>query len=156
MSNKLYPDQEIDQKEGQINYYKRTTAELLSIPPDYFEAIKQRLGSEFREVYVEKSTCMRVCAITLTQLKSLKLQMDSFKEQLAKVQMINEQTKVVVLEEVSKEEGKTLVEEYFKVHECADIEELMLNLKIPVRSIVEIIDELQKEGKLTPKDENET
>jgi len=82
--------------------------------------------------------------------------MDSFKEQLAKVQMINEQTKVVVLEEVSKEEGKTLVEEYFKVHECADIEELMLNLKIPVRSIVEIIDELQKEGKLTPKDENET
>lgn len=61
--------------------------------------------------------------------------------------------KVVVLEEVSKEEGKKLVEDYFKEHECADIEELMLNLRIPVQTIVEIIDELRNEGKLTPKGE---
>ena len=66
-----------------------------------------------------------------------------------------EQPKVVIVEEVSKEEGKTLVEDYFKVHGSADIEELMLNLKMPVRSIIDIIDELQKEGKLAPKGEND-
>ena len=64
--------------------------------------------------------------------------------------------KVVVLEEISKEEGRKRVEEYFKKHGQADIEELMLNLKIPVQTLVEIIDELKKEGKLAPKGEEET
>ena len=64
--------------------------------------------------------------------------------------------KVVVLEEISKEEGRKRVEEYFKKHGQADIEELMLNLKIPVQTLVEIIDELKKEGKLVPKGEEET
>jgi len=48
------------------------------------------------------------------------------------------------------------VEEYFKEHGQADIEELILNLKIPVQTLVEIIDELKKEGKLVPKGEEET
>jgi len=64
--------------------------------------------------------------------------------------------RVVILEEISKEEGRKLVEEYFREHGQADIEELMLNLKIPVRSIVEIIDDMKKEGKVVPKGEEET
>ena len=64
--------------------------------------------------------------------------------------------RVVVLEEISKKEGRKLVEEYFKEHGQADIEELMLNLKIPVQSIVEIIDDMKKEGKVVPKGEEET
>jgi len=64
--------------------------------------------------------------------------------------------KVVVLEEISKEEGRKRVEEYFKENGQADIEELMLNLKIPVQTIVEIIDDLKKEGKVAPKGDNET
>lgn len=60
------------------------------------------------------------------------------------------QTEVVVVEEVSKEEGKRLVETYFKEHGSADMEELMLNLRISIQSLVEIIDDLRSEGKLIP------
>jgi nitrogen regulatory protein PII len=61
-----------------------------------------------------------------------------------------EQTKIVGVEEISKDEGKKLVEDYFKQHGTADIEELMINLQISVQTIVEIIDELRTEGKLVP------
>jgi hypothetical protein len=64
--------------------------------------------------------------------------------------------KVVVLEEISKEEGKRRVEDYFKAHGQADMEELMLNLKIPVQTLVEIIDDLKKEGRLAPKVDKES
>ena len=64
--------------------------------------------------------------------------------------------KVVVLEEISREEAKQRVEAYFKEHGTADIEELMLNLRIPVETIVEIIDDLKKEGKLATKNEERT
>jgi coenzyme F420-reducing hydrogenase alpha subunit len=64
--------------------------------------------------------------------------------------------KVVVLEEISKEDAKDRIEEYFKEHKTADIEELMLNLKIPVQSIVEALDELKREGKVTAEDEDKT
>lgn len=66
-----------------------------------------------------------------------------------------EDPKIVVIQEISKEDGKTLVENYFKEHETADIEELMLNLRIPIQVIVEIIDELRDEGKLVPQGETE-
>lgn len=61
--------------------------------------------------------------------------------------------KVVVVEEVPKEEAKRRVEEYFKEHGTADIEELMLNLKIRVQTLVGIIDELRKEGKISEEEE---
>lgn len=64
--------------------------------------------------------------------------------------------KVVVVEEIPKEEAKARVEEYFKEHETADIEELMLNLKIPVETLVEIIDELKQEGKIITEEEETT
>jgi hypothetical protein len=64
--------------------------------------------------------------------------------------------KIVVLEEISAEEARKRVEDYFKKHEQADIEELMLKLKIPVQTIVAIIDDMKKEGKLVPKGERKT
>lgn len=57
--------------------------------------------------------------------------------------------KVVVVEEVPRQEAKRRVVEYFKEHGTADIEELMLNLKIRVQLLVDIIDELRKEGKIS-------
>jgi predicted transcriptional regulator len=64
--------------------------------------------------------------------------------------------KVVVIEEIPKEEAKKRVEEYFKKHGQADIEELMMNLKIPVQTLVEILDELKREGKITAQDDEVT
>lgn len=65
-----------------------------------------------------------------------------------------EDPKIVVIEEISKEDAKKRIEDYFEEHEEADIEELMLNLRIPIQTIVEIIDELRGEGKLEPQGEN--
>lgn len=61
--------------------------------------------------------------------------------------------KIVIIEEKSKEQAKKEVEEYFKEHGAADIEELMLNLKIDVKTLVEIIDELKEEGKISVEEE---
>lgn len=61
--------------------------------------------------------------------------------------------KVVVVEEVPKEEAKRRVEKYFEEHGTADIEELMLNLKIRVQTLVDIIDELRREGKISEEEE---
>jgi len=46
---------------------------------------------------------------------------------------------------------KKQVEAYFKEHGQADIEELMVNLKIPVEDLVDIIDDMKKEGRIVPK-----
>ena len=45
---------------------------------------------------------------------------------------------------------KELVEEYFKTHGCADIEELVVKLQVPIENLIDIIDELRSEGKLEP------
>ena len=80
---------------------------------------------------------------------------DSRKIELEKIKELG-QPKIVVVEEISKEDGKKLVEDYFKEHGCADIEEIMLNLRIPIQTVVEIIDELRDEGKLVPQGEKTT
>jgi hypothetical protein len=64
--------------------------------------------------------------------------------------------KVVVIEAIPKKKARKKVEEYFKEHGTADIEELMINLKIPVPTLVEILDELKREGKITPRDDEKT
>lgn len=64
--------------------------------------------------------------------------------------------KVVILEEISREEGRKRVEQYFKERGQADIEELMVNLKIPVQDLIEIIDDMKKEGRVVPKGEKIT
>lgn len=61
--------------------------------------------------------------------------------------------RIVVVEEIPKDEAKHKVEEYFKENKEADIEELMINLKIPVEILVDIIDELKEEGKIASEGE---
>jgi len=50
--------------------------------------------------------------------------------------------------EMSKDEAKIKVENYLKEHESAEIKELISNLGIDIRMLVEIIDELKKEDKI--------
>lgn len=152
MSNKLYP-----KSEERVNFYKYSE-EMLSVPSDYFEEIKKGLYSELAQGYVQTKVCLAhhmEIAQEIEELRKLIAFQDSRLHQLEK-DKLNLQAKVVVLEEVSKEEAKDMVENYFKVHGSADIEELMLNLRIPIQTIVEIIDELHDEGKLAPQGENAT
>ena len=78
---------------------------------------------------------------TYNEFKELKEEVERLKATLA-----SSLPKVVIIEEKSKEQAKKEVEEYFKKHKTTDIEELMLNLRIEVRTLVEIIDELKEEG----------
>ncbi len=43
------------------------------------------------------------------------------------------------------------VVKYFEEHSEADLEELMTNLKIPLRTLVDVVNELRKEGILSPR-----
>lgn len=104
-----------------------------------------------QEIFLHSHEEFRTIERDIEELKN------SVKKLDAKVEDIRDIfPKVVVVEEVPKEEARKRVEEYFKKHEMADIEELMLNLKIPVQTLVEIIDELKREGKVTAGDEQET
>ncbi|MCJ7633648.1 hypothetical protein MUP77_14820 [Candidatus Bathyarchaeota archaeon] len=64
--------------------------------------------------------------------------------------------KIVVIEQVSKEETLVRVETYFQEHGSADIEELMINLKLPVSDIIDAIDKLKREDKLEVAEERKT
>lgn len=87
----------------------------------------------------------------ITELKNTVQEHDIKLEQISGVL-----PRVVVVEEIPKEEAKQEVEDYFKEHKTADIEALMLNLKIPVQTLVEIIDDLKQEGKIVAENEEQT
>lgn len=150
----MYPETQENQKE-RLNFYKKSE-EIISVPRDYFEEIKKGLSSELAKGYVETNVCLAHHLNVSQEIEELKRMIETQNTRIFQLEQgkVVDQPKIVVLEEVSKEEAKKLVEDYFKEHGCADIEELMLNLKISVQGIVEIIDELQKEGKLTPKGES--
>lgn len=61
--------------------------------------------------------------------------------------------RVVVIEELSKEEARERVINYLDEHQSADTEELMVNLGIELRLLVDILDELRREEKIEPKGE---
>lgn len=157
----MYPESQTNQRKL-IRFYKQE--EMLSVPEDYFEDIKRGLSSELAKGYVETKVCLGHHLQIAHEIEDLRriivnqnsrfLQLEN--ANIAQRAQLNDQPKIVVLKEVSKEEGKQLVEGYFKEHGCADIEELMLNLGISVQTIVEIIDELWKEGKLVSKGEMKT
>lgn len=153
MSKEMYPETQESQKE-RLNFYKRSE-QIISVSRDYFEEIKKGLSTELAKGYVETNVCLAHHFKISQEFEELKKMIEIQNLRILQLEQdkVADQPKVVILEEVTKEEAKKLVEDYFKEHGCADIEELMLNLKISVQDIVEIIDELQKEGKLAPKGE---
>ncbi len=153
MSKEMYPETQESQKE-RLNFYKRSE-QIISVSRDYFEEIKKGLSTELAKGYVETNVCLAHHFKISQEFEELKKMIEIQNLRILQLEQdkVADQPKVVILEEVTKEEAKKLVEYYFKEHGCADIEELMLNLKISVQDIVEIIDELQKEGKLAPKGE---
>jgi hypothetical protein len=58
------------------------------------------------------------------------------------------QPEVVLVEELSREEAKKRIESYFETHDEADTEELMRALRIDLELLVNLLDELKREGKI--------
>ena len=55
---------------------------------------------------------------------------------------------IVVVEEMSKETARQKVLKYMREHKKSDVIELHKNIRCDIRLLVEIIDELQREGKI--------
>lgn len=87
---------------------------------------------------------------TYKEFKELKQEVENIKAMLSL-----SVPKVVVIEEKSKEQAKKEVEEYFKENKTTDIEQLVINLRIDVRTLVEIIDELKTEGIIEESEETD-
>lgn len=62
---------------------------------------------------------------------------------------LHEKRRVVVIKELSHDDAKQLVERYMRENKTADTEELLLKLGIELRILVEILDELKAEGRIT-------
>ena len=54
----------------------------------------------------------------------------------------------VIIEEMSKETARQKVLDYMREHKKSDIIELHKNIRCDIRLLVEIIDELRREGKI--------
>lgn len=155
MSNKLYSNELKEDQKERLNFYERSER-VISVPRDYFEQLKKGLSTELAKGYVETNVCLSHHLAISKEIEDLKKMIVSQNSRISDLEHIKEDNspKIVVLDEISKEEAKKLVEDYFKEHGVADIEELMINLHIPVQTLVEIIDDLRNEGKLVPhKDE---
>ena len=55
---------------------------------------------------------------------------------------------IVLVEEINKEAAKQMVLDYMKEHKESDVIELHKNIGCEIKILVEIIDELQREGKI--------
>lgn len=73
-------------------------------------------------------------------------------ERLSQLEQSSISEEVVIIEEMDKEEAKNKISEYMEENRTADTEELMKNLKIDLRLLVEILDELREEGILVEAD----
>ena len=60
-----------------------------------------------------------------------------------------EPRKIIVVEEMDYEMAKEKVEDYLKSNKTADIEQIHENLRIGIEQLIDIIDELIEEGKIT-------
>lgn len=76
------------------------------------------------------------------RLELIERRMEAFESTLA------QQPGVVLVEEMSREEAKRRIESFFESHSEADTEELMRNLRIDLPLLVELLDELKREGKI--------
>jgi hypothetical protein len=150
----LYPEQKIEQNQERINYYKRT--ELLSIPKDYFDLMKEQLGTEFNQMYVEKKTCTRICAATLSHLEALKEEMMLFKQQLDVVrhsvnleETTEEQPQQFVV--IPEEEAAEKISAFVNSHPGVRTSDIICELGLDPNLTLKVLRKLQEESKIIGK-----
>lgn len=57
-------------------------------------------------------------------------------------------SETIIVQEMSKSEAKEKVLEFMRKHKTSDIAELHQKIKCDIRQLIEIVDELIKEGKI--------
>jgi len=146
--SKLY-SKELGQ-EKRIKYYKQT--EMLAIPQDYFEVIKQTLGTEFAQKYVEKTTCMNICVATQSLIEALKLQMIQFDERLAKIENIEQDEEPQELTIIPEDEATEKISAFITEHPGSRTSDIICDLGLNPNLVLRILRKLKEEKKITGKD----
>lgn len=147
----MYPEEKTQEQQHRVKYYKQTV-EMLSVPQDdYFDQMKQRLGSEFGQMYVEKNTCSKFCGAILFQLDALRREMSSVNERLEKIEKPHTEEEPQQLLVIPEEEAKEKIVSYVNNHSGARTSDIICDLGLDPNLTINILRKLQAENKITGK-----
>jgi hypothetical protein len=145
----LYPEKRIEQKR-QISFYGR--AETSCVPQDYFELMKQRLGTEFNEIFVEKNTCDKICGKPIDELESIKEQMTLLTQRLDKVEAVSAtEEEIQELKLIPEDEAKEKISAFIDDNPGARTSDIICELGLDPKLTITVLQKLQQEKKITAK-----
>jgi len=101
----------------------------------------------------ERGTGGTLIELADRRMQALEGRLDAIDRRLSVVESrLTERPEVVIVEEISREEAKRRIVSFFETHDEADTEELMRNIRIDLSLLVELLDELKREGKIASLD----
>ncbi len=105
---------------------------------------------KIEEIHRKMEELSEIVNMLRLEISILMNKVDSFERNIASLPVIGATTipEIVIVEEMSKETARQKVLDYMREHKKSDIIELHKNIRCDVRLLVEIIDELRKEGKI--------
>jgi len=105
---------------------------------------------KIEEIYRKMEELSEIVNMLRLEISILMNKVDSLERNVASLPVIGATTipEIVIVGEVSKETARQKVLDYMREHKKSDIIELHKNIRCDVRLLVEIIDELRKEGKI--------
>ena len=107
-------------------------------------------GDKTSEIYRKMEELSEIVNMLRLEISILMNKVDSLERNVASLPVIGATTipEIVIVGEMSKETARQKVLDYMREHKKSDIIELHKNIRCDVRLLVEIIDELRKEGKI--------
>lgn len=105
---------------------------------------------KIEEIYRKMEELSEIVNMLRLEISILMNKVDSLEGNVASLPVIGATTipEIVIVGEMSKETARQKVLDYMREHKKSDIIELHKNIRCDVRLLVEIIDELRKEGKI--------
>jgi len=102
------------------------------------------------EVYRKMEELSEIVNMLRSEISILTNKVDSLERNIASLSVIETKNipETVIIEEMSKETARQMVLDYMREHKKSDIIELHKNIRCDIRLLVEIIDELRREGKI--------
>ena len=105
---------------------------------------------KIEEIYRKMEELSEIVNMLRLEISILMNKVDSLERNVAPLPVIGATTipEIVIVGEMSKETARQKVLDYMREHKKSDIIELHKNIRCDVRLLVEIVDELQREGKI--------